>query len=441
VIPTPMPLEAASYGDQDRAFFRRAAVANAGLGALMRFTGGAVLQLIALQVFLMDLKAFVALTAVLGFVNLLQLAGLALYYRHGPFRTLIACYRARTWALVLLALTPFLLPVSQVAAVTAWCLLIVAVNAVHCMGFAVSWPPIVRAGTTQAARGRITSRLRAIQTCIATALVVAIAMLGPEHFGTGAFVGFTLAFAAFSFVSTRQVAWMRDNVHCDPPRTGSFAAQLQRDLRFLAGDRKARRFLFVVVAFGFVGLPLQVFYLDGLLGLPRNLIFWFLAAATLVAIGSMLLWGRAVDERGGLYTARASLALVLAGVAVQACYLGLAPRELPWRDALVLGSLLTVNIGVQGLALVWFNEALKLLPAHATTAGVMIYGSAYEISSSAAAFTAGMTWLHGDGPTAFLAFLAIVAAVTAATLAAAARLQVFTVAGAASRPARSPASS
>lgn len=413
-------------------FFRRAAIANWGLGALLRFTSGPILQLVALQIFALNVQQFLVLTVVLGLVSFCQLAGLALYYRRGPFEALLLCYRARTFLLLVLASAPFFLSISHDLAVWMWATLVVGLNAIHSVGFAVSWPPIVRAGTSQLNRGRVTSRLRAFQTVVAASLAVVIAMLGPSRFDAVAFAGLALFFAAFSLGASRQIEWMRVNVQAERPgSSGNIKQQLVEDIRFLFGDRNAKRFLCVVIVFGLIGLPLQVFYLDGLLRFPRSQIFWFLAVSTIVGIVSMLAWGAIIDRRGGVFAARLCLLAVIAGLLAQVVLLVIQPtvRGDPAAGVSVLLSMLVVNIGTQGIALLWFNEALKVLPQRSTTAGVMLFGFAYECSGAAAGFVAGSIWSYSSkepvGLMPFISFLSAVCLLAVVTLVAIGRIGVF----------------
>jgi hypothetical protein len=413
------PLPRHAEADPSQAFYRRAMAANWGLGAMLRFIAGPLLQLIALQVFAADVSLMVVLSMAIGAASVCQFAGLAACYRYGPFVPLIASYRIRTWALVMLAPAPLILPHSTNVAIALWASLVVLLNAVHAAGFCVAWPPIVRAGVAHERRGRITSRLRAAQTIVVFVLTFGIAVLGPDRFGTVTYVSLCLGFAAFSHVATRQVQWMSrhvrlgDAVHGEP-----VARRIASDWRYITRDRSARSLLGLVVAFGFAGLPLQVFYLDILLGVPRAWTFWFIAMATLAGVASMLAWGACLDRRGAAFTARRGLELVLLGLAFQAGWLatsvGASPAS-PASIAALIASLIVVNVGAQSLGLVWFNEALRIVPAEHTTAGVMMLGAANELALALSASLSGVMLGHAqhEGPLSYAAYLGFVAIVAA----------------------------
>jgi hypothetical protein len=405
-------------------FFRRAMLANWGLGALLRFTNGPLLQLVGLQVFRVDLEFFLVLTIALGLTNLAQLYGLACLYRYGPFCPLLRSYYGRSFALIVMAVLPMAFAPTEMVAAYIWAILIVALNLFHATGFAVCWPPIVRAGTDKISRGRVTSRLRATQTFTVAALVTTIALLGPENFTSTAFSVLCTLFFLFSIVSTVQVRWMAANVPTENRKESeSFFALLRQDIRVLTSDKRAKELLILVVAFGTVGLPLQVFYLDSVLKLSREIIFWFVALNTLIGIFSMLAWGGLIDKRGGNLAGRAALFCVATGLILQVSWLIFfgSNNEAPITIFLALFSIILVNIGTQALGIIWFNSALDILPAKHTAGGVMILGCIYESTLVVSSVLAGVVWNASaiDVPlilevphTGYIAFLLVILFVT-----------------------------
>jgi hypothetical protein len=302
--------------------------------------------------------------------------------------------------LAALVLSPWLYSVDPAVGKLVWMILVVILCALHSLGFVVAWPAIVRAATNNSNRGSITARLRAIQVIVASIVSVAIAILGVNYFNGLAYSVLCVVLVFFSIDAFRQVDWMSKNVAVQTQeREKAFWIKLFDDCRFFSKDKELKLLSCLVFAFGFIGLPLQIFYLDLVLNLQRGMVFWFVAASTVISIVSTLMLGSTIDKKGAEFAGQIGLMFVGFGLLLQMFILishDFSVAVNPAQAAIAIFSLFFVNIGGQALALIWFNLALRILSPQRTTNGAMILGSIFEFGVVLSSTLSGLI-LHSDG--------------------------------------------